>query len=516
MRKIWKNMPGSQVAVTAIAFLAVCFAAEYAFCASGTTAKEVGAVTVVEGTVVVVNEDAKPAKLQLKSPVYLNDRIKTGPDSRLQIMFDDDSVISQGENSELVIDEYVYSPRNKEEVSCSVRIARGIFRVLTGKITDLNPKRFRVRTGMATIGIRGCDLGFTVNEDSEDVLVLGLPEGKSILIEKFMDPNASLQDLLSGPSDAISIVEPGIAVTILPAVGLQERIITEAETKAFMARLLAQGKKDEGDNLEDPAGSDDLSGIVRDVDMVLAAAPVDANQAGSDSEEDNGSLAGPPPPDSLPSLASRPPANSQPTEPPPDVAPPTAPPTGPSPTIPPPPPTRVAHAIGQDWLWGIWSDGTMDHSGTWLAQTDIQEIAAGAQLYDLAGTGNAGAMLEHGGESKLVTGSCQLNLQIGQSVTPMLGGAFSLGNTDGDVLVFDVMGHVGTDGKFLSNQTAAYAMQVGGVPFDQASLTGQRIECGLVGPAGAAVPPITGAVGDFTFLHGSLARADGRFGADVR
>lgn len=515
MRSIQENVPVGRVAVSAIACFAVWISAGSAFCA-GKAAKAVGSVIVLEGTVVVVNENAKPAKLQLKSPVYINDRIKTGPNSRLQILFDDDSVISQGENSELIVDEYIYSPKNKEEVRCSVRIAKGIFRVLTGKITDMNPKRFRVQTRLATIGIRGCDLGFMVDDDSEDVLVLGLPEGKSILIETFMNPDASLQDLLSGPSDAISIVEPGIAVTILADAGLQERIITRDEAKSFMARLMSGGKQDE--DVDAPEDDEDLSGIAKDVDLVMASAAVDSQQAGADStEDDNAPLSGPPPPDSLPSLSSsRPPTDSRPTEPPPDVTPQTAPPTGPPPTLPPPPPTRVADAIGADWLWGIWSDGTMDHSGTWLAQTDFAQIAADTQLYDLAGTGNAGAMLQHNGKSKLVTGSCQLNLQVGQRVTPMLSGAFNLSNTDGDLLVFDVLGHVGADGKFLSNNSATYAMRVGNVPFDQASLTGQRIEAGLVGPGLASVPPITGAVGDFTFLHGSLARADGRFGSDLR
>ncbi|TFH13854.1 MAG: hypothetical protein E4H02_11000, partial [Lentisphaerales bacterium] len=280
MRSIQENVPVGRVAVSAIACFAVWISAGSAFCA-GKAAKAVGSVIVLEGTVVVVNENAKPAKLQLKSPVYINDRIKTGPNSRLQILFDDDSVISQGENSELIVDEYIYSPKNKEEVRCSVRIAKGIFRVLTGKITDMNPKRFRVQTRLATIGIRGCDLGFMVDDDSEDVLVLGLPEGKSILIETFMNPDASLQDLLSGPSDAISIVEPGIAVTILADAGLQERIITRDEAKSFMARLMSGGKQDE--DVDNPEDDEDLSGIVKDVDLVMASAAVDSQQAGADS-----------------------------------------------------------------------------------------------------------------------------------------------------------------------------------------------------------------------------------------
>ncbi|MFH0878214.1 MAG: hypothetical protein V2A34_00735, partial [Lentisphaerota bacterium] len=67
--------------------------------------------------------------------------------------------------------------------SLVVRILKGIARVVTGGITDLNPDRFIVKTGRASIGIRGCDLGFQIEPDSDQVYIVRVPTGKRIRVE---------------------------------------------------------------------------------------------------------------------------------------------------------------------------------------------------------------------------------------------------------------------------------------------------------------------------------------------
>ena len=55
--------------------------------------------------------------------------------------------------------------------------------MVTGKITKLNPEKFEVRTKMATIGIRGCDLGFRVEEKKENIYVIALHEDEGVKIK---------------------------------------------------------------------------------------------------------------------------------------------------------------------------------------------------------------------------------------------------------------------------------------------------------------------------------------------
>ena len=146
-------------------------------------AKPIGMVVAIQGTVTATDSQNVVRTLAMKSEIELNDTIKTGAKSRVQIMMIDDSLVSVGESSEMVIDEYVYNPNTATDNAFSAKLGKGVFRTVTGKITDLNPDRFKVKTRRATIGIRGCDLGFDTTSDKEDrVAVIAIPQGKKIII----------------------------------------------------------------------------------------------------------------------------------------------------------------------------------------------------------------------------------------------------------------------------------------------------------------------------------------------
>ncbi len=148
-------------------------------------ADSIGRVVAVQKKVTATGTDEKIRDLSLKSPIYLNDTIKSGKGAKVQIIFTDDSIFSQGENSEMVIDRYVFDPDKKKKNSFFIRLGKGLFRVITGKITDLNPDRFEVNTGRATVGIRGCELGFHCDEKYDTIFVVRIPDGKNV----FVDPS---------------------------------------------------------------------------------------------------------------------------------------------------------------------------------------------------------------------------------------------------------------------------------------------------------------------------------------
>jgi len=134
----------------------------------------VGMVIALEGQATAVSPNGSVRSLELKSPIFMGDKIRTLENGKIQVVFKDNSLISQGANSELTIDEYVYNPKEKEENKASLGIMKGVFRMVTGKITKLNPEKFETRTKMATIGIRGCDLGFRVEGNKENIYVIEL------------------------------------------------------------------------------------------------------------------------------------------------------------------------------------------------------------------------------------------------------------------------------------------------------------------------------------------------------
>jgi hypothetical protein len=70
----------------------------------------VGAVDRVENESKIVAGDAvTPAKIG--TPVHLRDELRTGPEGRLKVTFRDDTLLTLGENASVVVDRYVYDPR---------------------------------------------------------------------------------------------------------------------------------------------------------------------------------------------------------------------------------------------------------------------------------------------------------------------------------------------------------------------------------------------------------------------
>jgi len=93
------------------------------------------------------------------------DTLITASKSRLQIMLQDETVITIGANSEFSFEEYLYDESKNSKLT--MRAKRGFFRSVTGRIGKVAPERFKVKTASATIGIRGTDFSGDISEHSE-------------------------------------------------------------------------------------------------------------------------------------------------------------------------------------------------------------------------------------------------------------------------------------------------------------------------------------------------------------
>jgi len=92
------------------------------------------------------------------------DLVITQEKSRVQVMLNDDTVVTIGSNSEFAFEEFSEDGVNSK---VSMRAKRGFFRSVTGKIGKLAPERFKVKTASATIGIRGTDFSGEIGIDRE-------------------------------------------------------------------------------------------------------------------------------------------------------------------------------------------------------------------------------------------------------------------------------------------------------------------------------------------------------------
>ncbi len=111
----------------------------------------IGEVRAIRGEADLIR-GAKTMKIAVGTQLQEHDVIRTHAKSKLQIVFNDKTVISLGQKSRFKIDEYLYTDT---KVGAKFSVARGLFKSITGRIGKISHKDFRIKTANATIGVRG-------------------------------------------------------------------------------------------------------------------------------------------------------------------------------------------------------------------------------------------------------------------------------------------------------------------------------------------------------------------------
>ena len=108
--------------------------------------------------------------LAVGGPVYLNDRLFTGVDARLELSFKDETSLTLGADAALDIDSFVFDGNGGE---AGWTMLAGAFAMTTGLIGKSDPQRVVITTPVSTIGIRGTRFwGGPVDSELYGVLIL--------------------------------------------------------------------------------------------------------------------------------------------------------------------------------------------------------------------------------------------------------------------------------------------------------------------------------------------------------
>ena len=116
-----------------------------------------------DGTVGVVRNSAGSATVTRGGSVlpaatgtrlHAGDTLGTGPDGSLGVILRDNSSLSLGPSSSLVLRDFLFSP-SEGKFGLFVRLSKGTMAYLSGLIGKLAPEKVRIETPSATIGIRG-------------------------------------------------------------------------------------------------------------------------------------------------------------------------------------------------------------------------------------------------------------------------------------------------------------------------------------------------------------------------
>jgi hypothetical protein len=106
------------------------------------------------------NKVTMPA--QVKDKLLENDVLVTGRNGSMGVILQDNSVLSIGSNTRLVISKFVFDPADKK-YSFIAQIKRGTMVYLTGLIAKLNHRGLRFETPTAVCGARGTHFAITVD-----------------------------------------------------------------------------------------------------------------------------------------------------------------------------------------------------------------------------------------------------------------------------------------------------------------------------------------------------------------
>ena len=128
----------------------------------------VGKITALKGEAYLFR-DKETIKLSLGEEILKNDLLETKKSARLQIFFEDETVVTLGQKSTFKVNDYLL---NKDKSNLDFKFLRGAFKVISGKIGKLNKNKFKLSTKGASIGIRGTQILLELGSEKETISCL--------------------------------------------------------------------------------------------------------------------------------------------------------------------------------------------------------------------------------------------------------------------------------------------------------------------------------------------------------
>ncbi len=190
-------------------------------------------------------------RLTMSDDVFYNEVISTKADSASKIRFPDDTLLTVGPDSRVIIDAFVYDPASKNS-KMVVNATLGVARFVTGK---MGSAAYQIKTPTTTIGVRGTVLTVTVEEDGTTSAVV---EEGAILVQ-------------GQTGEPVEVTE-GLSTTAEPGEPASEPAPPDADVEADVAdmdvTLLLYGG-DEGGN--DAVDEGELQEIIEEVEQRRSA-----------------------------------------------------------------------------------------------------------------------------------------------------------------------------------------------------------------------------------------------------
>ena len=133
----------------------------------------IGFYTAILGKAMVTHPgEPQVLPVKLQDEVLFKDVIQTEHESRTRALFQDDSMLTVGENSRVEINEYIYNPEKNVRLAI-VKLMQGQVRALVSKVFKANGSKFEIHTPSAVAAARGTYFTVWVENGQSGIINIG-------------------------------------------------------------------------------------------------------------------------------------------------------------------------------------------------------------------------------------------------------------------------------------------------------------------------------------------------------
>ncbi len=116
---------------------------------------------------VSIERDGKKLAADVGAPVQVADRVRTGADGAVGVTLRDNTLLSAGPNSLIVIDKFAYDSVTQDG-KMSVGVRKGTLAVASGRIAKRTPESVDFHTPTSILGVRGTEFVIEVEGEGDE------------------------------------------------------------------------------------------------------------------------------------------------------------------------------------------------------------------------------------------------------------------------------------------------------------------------------------------------------------
>ena len=259
---------------------------------AGAAAEDAGIAGAVNNAVTGTPPGGSASDLEVGKVVVRDETIVSNPDGLAQLLFLDQTTLTVGPNSEVVIDEFVYDP-TANEGQLLMETSVGVFRLIGGSTAATGG--ITVTTPLATMGIRGSNVVWSVEPNGRTRITCNYCE--RVEIQLITDPD---QLVVIFGTDRFRTIEIGpdgftapFELTDEEVAQLQELLTSPPGRNGGIANIPIQGEVEEKvvteDNSDKTPGQNDPNAnppVQQAYDDQLIPNPQEQTEAGQDQNEE--------------------------------------------------------------------------------------------------------------------------------------------------------------------------------------------------------------------------------------